>query len=175
HFDEAHSLHVTKLALQIFDQLRDEHGLDDHSRLLLESAAILHDIGNFISTVRHHKHSQYIIENSEMFGFSRMDLRIISQIVRYHRKALPNSAQMKCALMSREERMQVLKLASILRLADGLDRGHSQRVRSVRVEKGEEEILLQVEYSGNLQVERSGLRLKAELFEEVFGYSVRLG
>lgn len=70
--------------------------------------------------------------------------------------------------------MLVLKLASILRLADGLDRGHSQRIRKVRLEKQDEEILLQVEYNGNPQVERAGLRLKSEMFEEVFGYTVRM-
>ena len=174
HFDEDHSLHVARLALQIFDQLQEEHGLDNHARLLLESAAILHDIGNFINTSKHHKHGQYIIANSEMFGYSRGDLRIISNIVRYHRKALPVSFHPRFMVLGREERMLVLKLASILRLADGLDRGHSQRIRKVRIDKQDEEILLQVEYDGNPQVERAGLKLKSEMFEEVFGYTVRM-
>jgi exopolyphosphatase/guanosine-5'-triphosphate,3'-diphosphate pyrophosphatase len=70
--------------------------------------------------------------------------------------------------------MRVLKLASILRLADGLDRGHAQRIRNVRVEKQDDEILLEMDFSGNPQVERAGFRLKSDMFEEVFGYTVRI-
>ena len=174
HFDEPHSLHVAYLAVQLFDQLKEEHGLDNHARLLLEASAILHDIGNFISTARHHKHGQYIIANSEMFGYSRGDLRIISNIVRYHRKAFPLLAHPAFVALGREDRMRVLKLASILRLADGLDRGHAQRIRNVRVEKRDDEILLEMDFSGNPQVERAGFRLKSGMFEEVFGYTVRI-
>jgi exopolyphosphatase/guanosine-5'-triphosphate,3'-diphosphate pyrophosphatase len=174
HFDEEHGLLVARLALELFDQLQVEHGLDSHARLLLETSAILHDIGNYINNMRHHKHGQYIISNSEMFGFSRGDIRIISNVVRYHRKAMPNASHLNFISLHREERTTVLKLAALLRLADGLDRGHSQRISSLRVEKQEDEILLHPEYEGDLAVERTGLRLKSEMFEEVFGYTVRL-
>jgi exopolyphosphatase/guanosine-5'-triphosphate,3'-diphosphate pyrophosphatase len=174
HFDEEHALLVARLALQLFDQLQAEHGLDAHARLLLEASGILHDIGNYINNLQHHKHGQYIISNSEIFGFSRGDIRIISNVVRYHRKTVPNASHITFISLHREERTTVLKLAALLRVADGLDRGHSQRISSLRVEKQDDEILLHPEYEGDLAVERAGLRLKSEMFEEVFGYTVRL-
>jgi len=174
HFDEAHGLQVAKLSLQIFDQFREEHGLDSHARLLLETSAILHDIGNYINTAGHHKHGQYIISNSEMFGFSRGDIRIISNVVRYHRKIQPVANHVNFVSLRREERITVLKIAAILRVADGLDRGHIQRIKNLRLEKQEDEILLHAEYAGDPIVELTGLRLKGEMFEEVFGYRVRL-
>jgi exopolyphosphatase/guanosine-5'-triphosphate,3'-diphosphate pyrophosphatase len=174
HFDEEHGTQVARLALQIFDQLEVEHGLDSHSRLLLESSAILHDIGNYINSARHHRHSHYIISNSEMFGYSRGDIRIISNIVYYHRKSMPTPGHFNFIALPREERMQVLKLAALLRLADGLDRGHSQRIETLKIEKAEDEILLHAEYEGDPIIERTGLKLKSEMFEEVFGYRVRL-
>jgi exopolyphosphatase/guanosine-5'-triphosphate,3'-diphosphate pyrophosphatase len=107
----------------LFDSLKSEHGLDRRARLLLEVAAILHDIGMFIRNSGHHKHSQYIIANSEIFGLHRDDLEVISNVVRYHRKAPPNSTHIAYIALQREERMLVLKLASLLRVADALDRG----------------------------------------------------
>ena len=174
HFDEPHGLQVARLSLQIFDQFKEEHGLDSHARLLLETSAILHDIGNYINTSGHHKHGQYIISNSEMFGFSRGDIRIISNVVHYHRKIQPSANHINFISLRREERIMVLKIAAMLRVADGLDRGHIQRIKNLRLEKLEDEVLLHAEYRGDPIVELTGLRLKSEMFEEVFGYRVRL-
>jgi len=168
-YDEAHSRHVTDLALSIFDQLQDEHAMDRHSRMLLEVAGILHDIGTYIRASGHHKHGQYIVQNSEIFGISRDDLRIISNVIRYHRKALPNSSHVAFVALRREQRMQVLKLASLLRIADALDRGHAQRIRSVRTEIVGGDVILHCDYSGDISIERYGFDSKANMFEEVFG------
>lgn len=172
HYDEDHSSHVSELALELFDQLQAEHAMDKHSRMLLEAAAILHDVGTYIRASGHHKHGQYIIQNSEIFGISRDDLRIISNVVRYHRKALPSSAHTEYVALNREQRIQVLKLAAILRIADALDRGHAQRVRSVKVEVTEGDVLLHCEYDGDISTERYGFEGKADMFEQVFGLSV---
>jgi exopolyphosphatase/guanosine-5'-triphosphate,3'-diphosphate pyrophosphatase len=173
-FDEDHAMHVSKLAVSLFDQLQAEHGMDQHSRMLLEVAAILHDIGNFIRASGHHKHGQYIVANSEIFGLSYSDIRIVANVVRYHRKAMPNSAHTSFISLRREHRILVMKLAAILRVADALDRGHSQHVRGFTVQRDEDEIVLDCEYRGDISVERYGLRLKADMFEEVFGYRVRV-
>ncbi len=174
HFDEEHGMHVARLALDIFDQMKDDHGLDFHARLLLEASAILHDIGNYISTFQHHRHGQYILSHSEMFGYSRDDIRIMSSVVRLHGKTSRVSESGGLASLRREERILVLKLAAILRLADGLDRGHSQKIPVLRLDKQDDEILIHAEYDGDPAVERTGLRLKSEMFEEVFGYRIRL-
>ena len=172
HFDEHHGTHVAKLALSLFDQFADEHGVDAHGRLLLEVAGIIHEIGNFIRPSGHHKHGQYIVENSEIFGLSRSDVRVVANIVRYHRGSNPSSGHTAYASLSREHRMLVLKLAALLRIADALDRSHTQKVRGFRLEMRDDEIVLHCDYSGDISIEEYGLRVKGRLFEEVFGYEV---
>ena len=172
HFDEKHALQVAHLALQIFDQFQEDHGMDSRARLLLEVAALLHDVGNFIRAIGHHKHGQYIVENSEIFGFSRADIRIVANAVRYHRKSGPNSAHVNYMTLRREHRITVLKLAAILRVSDSLDRGHAQRIKNVTLERQEDDLLLHCEYSGDISVEKYGVQLKGGMFEEVFGYRV---
>jgi exopolyphosphatase/guanosine-5'-triphosphate,3'-diphosphate pyrophosphatase len=174
HFDESHAAHVAKLSLSLFDQFREDHGMTRHDRMLLETAAILHDIGNFIRATGHHKHGEYIVANSEIFGLSRSDIRIVSNIVRYHRKAMPNASHTNFISMRREHRVAVMKLASILRVGDALDRSHNQRIRDFRVEKSEDNIILYCDYQGDITVEKYGLELKGQMFEEVFGYRVTI-
>lgn len=172
HYDEPHSSHVAELALTLFDQLQAEHALDRHARMLLEVSAILHDIGTYIRASGHHKHGQYIIQNSEIFGISRDDLRLISNVVRYHRKALPSSNHTEYVALRREMRIRVLKLAAILRIADALDRGHSQRVSDITAEVGDGEVILHCDYQGDISTERYGFDGKADMFEQVFGLNV---
>ncbi len=175
HYDAKHSRKVADLALSLFDQLQSEHALDRHSRLLLEVASILHDIGIYIRASGHHKHGQYIIQNSEIFGVSRDDLRIISNVVRYHRRSLPNQSHSSYSSLRREQRMQVSKLAGILRVADALDRGHAQRVNDIRVEVNRGDVLLHCEFTGDISIERYGFSAKANMFEEVFGLNIIIG
>jgi exopolyphosphatase/guanosine-5'-triphosphate,3'-diphosphate pyrophosphatase len=172
HFDESHGTHVAKLAVSLFDQFGNEHGMDEHARLLLEVAGIIHDIGNFIRASGHHKHGQYIVENSEIFGLSRSDIRVLANVVRYHRGGNPNSAHTAYVSLRREQRMLVLKLAGLLRVADALDRGHVQRIRGFTLERRDEDMVLQCDYSGDISIEQYGLRQKGRMFEEVFGYGV---
>ncbi|MFP3959605.1 MAG: HD domain-containing protein [Spirochaetaceae bacterium] len=172
HFDEAHAMHVRRLALSLFDQLAEDHGMDRRARVLLEVAAILHDIGNYIRASGHHKHGQYIVANSEIFGLSRTDIAVISHIVRYHRKAMPNASHTSFIALRREQRIRVMKLAAVLRVADALDRGHNQRIRAFRLEKDEDVVTLYCDYAGDISPEKRALEGKGEMFEEVFGYQV---
>jgi exopolyphosphatase/guanosine-5'-triphosphate,3'-diphosphate pyrophosphatase len=172
HFDEPHAMHVRKLSLSLFDQMYDDHGMDQHERMLLEVAAILHDIGNYIRASGHHKHGQYIVANSEIFGLSRSDIAVVSHIVRYHRKGMPNSSHTSFISLRREQRIRVMKLAAILRVADALDRGHNQRIKGFEMERDEDVVTLYCDYVGDISAEKHGLELKAEMFEEVFGYQV---
>ena len=128
HYDEAHARHVADLSLAIFDALVREHGLGRRERLLLELGGILHDVGTFIKTSGHHKHGEYIVANSEIFGLNRVDLTIVANVVRYHRKSPPASNHVNFIALPREDRIVVMKLAAIVRVADALDRGHDQRV-----------------------------------------------
>jgi exopolyphosphatase/guanosine-5'-triphosphate,3'-diphosphate pyrophosphatase len=128
HFDAPHSLLVARLSLSLFDQLQKEHQMSEKERLLLHVAAILHDVGTYIRSSGHHKHGMYLVLNSEIFGLSPRDVRIVANVVRYHRKTLPTASHSNYGSLNRSDRIRVLKLASILRVADAMDRSHSQKV-----------------------------------------------
>jgi exopolyphosphatase / guanosine-5'-triphosphate,3'-diphosphate pyrophosphatase len=172
HYDEAHAQHVSTLALSIFDQLRDEHGMGEHVRLLLEVAGLLHDIGYFVRPDGHQKHGQYIVENSEIFGLSRTDLAMVGNVVRFHRGASPRAGRSGFGALRWTQRMTVLKMTAILRVADALDRGHAQRVRTVTLGREGDDMVVQCEYTGDISTEQHGLDQKGGMFEEVFGYQV---
>ncbi|HEU4683557.1 MAG TPA: Ppx/GppA phosphatase family protein, partial [Nitrospira sp.] len=136
HAPEGHSLHVAALALRLFDQTKSLHGLGQTERDWLEFAAILHDIGYLISERQHHKHAHYLITHSEVGGLSAEERRIIANIARYHRRALPQAKHDDFEGLSSRIKRVVRMLAALLRIADGLDRTHFSVVRSVDVRVG---------------------------------------
>lgn len=139
-FDEAHGRHVADLALAIYDQLAPLHNLDDDSRELLEAAALLHDVGYYISHSDHHKHSLYLIQNSETFGFNNEELAVIANVARYHRKSHPKGRHPDFAALRKSDQLRVRHLAAILRIADGLDRTHKGNIVSVETTYDEKSI-----------------------------------
>jgi exopolyphosphatase/guanosine-5'-triphosphate,3'-diphosphate pyrophosphatase len=173
-YDAAHAAHVAELSSRIFEALRSEHHLTDHDLLLLQVAAILHDVGTYVSSSSHHKHSGYLISNSEVFGLRRGDLAIVAQVARYHRRSPPKRTHLEYMGLAREKRMVVSKLAAILRVADALDRGHAQQVRQLRLERDPNELIIYVAGVPDLTLERRALAGKADLFEDVYGLKVRL-
>src|SRR3989449_10021601 len=88
-FDEPHATTVAKLSVQIFDQTKTVHEMDIESRLLLEVAALLHDIGHFVNVSNHHKHTQYLLQSSPLIGLTQLQIDIVSTVARYHRKSSP--------------------------------------------------------------------------------------
>jgi exopolyphosphatase/guanosine-5'-triphosphate,3'-diphosphate pyrophosphatase len=174
HIDESHAEVVSSLAIQLFDQLEKEHGMGKRERLYLQVAGILHDIGYYINASGHHKHGQYIVMNSELFGLSRNDIKIISNLIRYHRNSKPNSTHVEYTSLARDERLMVLKLSSLLRIADALDRSHTQHIEEIEAEIREDDLYLSTHFTGNITLEVYALESKAELFEEIFGYRVVL-
>jgi exopolyphosphatase/guanosine-5'-triphosphate,3'-diphosphate pyrophosphatase len=173
-FDERHGRQVARLADQLFRELAPLHGLGVDARRLLAAAALLHDIGGYISFENHHKHSQYLISQSELPGVSPDEMQVVANVARYHRKRLPTPEHEPFARLDEADRETVRRLAAVLRLADALDRQHRGLVRSVRASVGEREVVLAVEAAGDLAVERWSLARKANLFTEVFGRQVRL-
>ncbi len=171
HSNQAHIEQVRIHALSLFDQLQLEHGLDPRDRLFLEVAAILHNVGYFISSRAHHKHTYYVISSSEVFGLSRNDLNIIANIARYHRKAVPSASHLTYISLDRESRVLVSKLAAILRVADALDQDASSKVHKLRVFLDEEraEYVLEAEAEGDLVMEALWLERKGDLFQAIFG------
>ena len=174
YFDEAHSRHVAKHCMTIFDALLKEHGMNRRQRIMLEVAAVLHDIGTYIKPSGHQKHGQYIVANSEIFGLHNDELNIIANVISYHRGDPPASSDIEYMTLQRDERILVLKMASILRVADALDRGHSQQIKKITVERRPETVVLHVDKTYDLSLEQMGLEEKGEMFEDVFGYKVVL-
>jgi exopolyphosphatase/guanosine-5'-triphosphate,3'-diphosphate pyrophosphatase len=171
-YDAPHAKKVAQLATRIFDQLRPEHGLSDRHRLLLEVAALLHDIGNFVNLRGHHKHSQYLLSVSEIFGLTQDDMAIVGNIARYHRRACPQRSHLPFMALDRQTRVDVNKLAAILRLANALDADHLQKVTDVRVSSEDGNWMLQVEGAGDLTMERLATLARSDLIADVFGRRV---
>jgi exopolyphosphatase/guanosine-5'-triphosphate,3'-diphosphate pyrophosphatase len=172
HIDEAHCRHVAKFCMTLFDALVREHGMNRRQRMLLEAAAMVHEIGMFIRASGHNLHGQYIIANSEIFGLRREELDIIGNVIRYHRGEPPSSGDIDYIALQREERILVLKMVSILRVADAMDRGHSQQVKLNAVEKKNETVVLRTDGVRDLSLELLGLDEKGNLFQDVFGYKI---
>ncbi len=173
-FDEQHSRQVSQMALQIFAAVAKRHALDKRSQELLEAAALLHDIGYFISYHQHHKHSYHLIRHANLFGFTPREREIIANLARYHRKAKPKKGHENFAPLNAEDQELVRKLGGILRLADGLDRRRNRQVDQIdcQLKKG----VLQLILAGqdDLSVEIYGAQTKGDLFEAAFGYQIEV-
>lgn len=174
HFDEEHALHVATLCSGLFDQLQAIHRLDSRYRVLLYLAGLLHEIGNVVSTRSHHKHSMYLIMNSELFGLSNLEKTIVSLVARYHRRAVPRATHDLYGSLDRDDRIVVNKLAAILRVADALDRARQQRISMVHCILEGECVLLATQEVENPTLEKMSLKDKGDLFEQVYGMRVEL-
>ena len=175
-FDEAHARHVADLSLSIFDPLQNLHDLEEDARELLEAAALLHDVGYYISHSSHHKHSLYLIRHSEALGFNNDEIAIVANVARYHRKSHPKNRHPDFAELRKQDQQTVRVLAAILRVADGLDRTHDGRVESIDLQQSEDEITLRVccRTGSAPTFEIWSVNRKKELMEEVFGRHVEV-
>ncbi|MCY3598568.1 MAG: Ppx/GppA phosphatase family protein [Gemmatimonadetes bacterium] len=168
-FDEDHGRHVASLALSLFDQLAEVHGLEPRDRRILLAGAILHDIGQHISYAKHHKHSLYLILHSEIPGIAPNELPLVALVARYHRRAEPRRSHYLYRDLGPPDRERVERLAALLRIADSLDREHLQRVQSIDARVHEDRLELRLERRGSLLLEQWALRKKGKLFARIFG------
>ncbi len=171
-FDEAHAKHVRKTALKIYDAMRSVLGFQSDDRFLLEIASLLHDVGTFIGEANHEVHSHYIISQSNIFGLEKGALNIIALIARYHRGPVTVPVEKDFTSLPRKDRMKVLKLSAILRIADALDRGHSQHIPNVSVYLRENMLVLEIKEIRDVNLEKQSVAKKSDLFESAFGYTV---
>jgi exopolyphosphatase/guanosine-5'-triphosphate,3'-diphosphate pyrophosphatase len=172
-FREDHGTHVARLALSIFDQTRRLHKLSTADGELLEYAALLHDIGFYISPHRHHRHSAYLILNHAMTGFSRAEVRVIALAARHHRKVEPKRDRGLMRLLSKGDRRRVRYLAAILRIADALDRTHARLVRAVRCSVSPRTVDVRIDADGDPELEIWAARRKGDLFEALTDRKLR--
>jgi exopolyphosphatase/guanosine-5'-triphosphate,3'-diphosphate pyrophosphatase len=174
HFDEPHATQVDRLATQLFDALRALHRLSDHDRVLLRIASLVHDIGDFVHFDAHHKHTQYIVEHSDVMGLSPENRVIVGCVARYHRRAAPSTKHASFGALTPEDRRRVRKLASILRLADALDRGHRSKIHQLEIALRGGDLSIRASGREDLSLEVWTCARKAALFESTFRKKVEV-
>jgi exopolyphosphatase/guanosine-5'-triphosphate,3'-diphosphate pyrophosphatase len=168
----AHTRHVARLALGLFDELADAglHDGDRRERELLEAAALLHDIGVAVDYDDHHKHSRYLVLNAGLPGFSPREVALVGQIVRYHRKGNPDVGPFE-PLMRRGDDALLTRCSVLLRLAEDLERSRDQDVREAHVSVDGEDsaVRLDLVADGEARVARWAASREVDLFERAFG------
>lgn len=170
-----HSRETARLALALFDALRTELGLGDEDRELLEAAALLCNVGLFISHSGHHKHSYYVIRNAEhLTGFTDHEIEIIAQVARYHRKSAPKEKHPEWAALRPPDQDRVCRLAAVLRIAVGLDRSYSAVVAdlTVTIDDALATIGVVARPGANIELEIHSAELRRDLLETVLGRAV---
>ena len=171
-FDEQHGMTVARLALQLFDMGKSLHNLPLENRLLLEVAAMLHDVGSFIGMTAHHKHTLYLLTANPVIGLNESKMAVVANVARYHRKSIPKMQHEQFRVLPPRDRILVSKLAAMLRLADALDTEHASRVESFSLDYRKPKLVIRLQGVGDLMLEKFALIRKADLFEEVFGVKV---
>ncbi len=173
-YDEEHVKKVLQFAENIFNSLKDSFELDDKDREFLEASCILHDIGHSISQSQHHRHSYYLIKNSELLGYNNEEIEMIANISRYHRKSHPKQKHADYYKLPALNKRKVRMLAGILRIADGLDRGHNSVIEKLEISLTDSvyRIKTKARAGADPTLEIWGADMRKGLFEEAFGYSV---
>jgi exopolyphosphatase/guanosine-5'-triphosphate,3'-diphosphate pyrophosphatase len=174
HVDLKHAVHTRDLSIKFFDELLSEHTLDKKYRIVLEVAALLHEIGTFVSSRAHHKHSFYLIANSEIPGLTQEQLQLAAHVARYHRRSRPKSTHLEYMALPRESRIIVNKLAAILRVADSLDASRLQHVKDLNFKLQDDSLFIAVPTAADLSLEEHTLAAKGDLFEDIYGLKIRL-
>ncbi len=176
-FEAPHARHVQSLALQLFDAIGDRIGCGPGDREILADAALLHDIGYHINYNKHHKHSYHLILHADLLGITPEEQVAVANVARYHRGSAPKKSHEEFAHLDRAARRRVRRLAAILRVADGFDRGHAGAVARVKVRwLGRAMRLTAVPAKAGLtlRLELWGASRKARLLEKVAGVSVEV-
>jgi exopolyphosphatase/guanosine-5'-triphosphate,3'-diphosphate pyrophosphatase len=177
HYEEIHSKHVQTLALQLFDSIGQRLGCTPDDRRILSDAALLHDIGYHISYDKHNKHSYHLIEHAELLGVTPAEQIIVANVARYHRGAEPKKKHVNYGGLEKPMRETIKRLAAILRVADGYDRGHASAVAEIRVRWMERALRLTAvpaRQNANLRLELWGASRKSQLLSEIAGVPVEI-
>ncbi|MEO0456338.1 MAG: Ppx/GppA phosphatase family protein [Cyanobacteria bacterium P01_A01_bin.114] len=172
--DWERNCHIAALAQALFEQTQDLHPYGDFEKTILEYAALLHDIGQYLSYRGYHKSSRYILERVGLRGFTDAELLLIGHVVRYHRKAKPKTKHKKFKRLSDCERQTVWVLAGLLRIAVGLDRSKSQQVDTVACRVLDKTLEITVSGTGNLSVECWAAQAEGHILAKVLDRTVQI-
>jgi exopolyphosphatase/guanosine-5'-triphosphate,3'-diphosphate pyrophosphatase len=173
--DRRHVESVRILGLTLFDRLCDVIGADQSERPLLEAACLLHDVGQVVSYRKHHRHSFQLIMHAERLNFTSRDRYLVALISRYHRRNGPSLKHPEFAQISGEEQDIVRRMCAILRIADGLDRGHTSAVERVTTRLTSDRLTIRAvpkQRGANLELECWGAARKSDVLAKLLGRKV---
>lgn len=169
--DHEHAASVAGLAVDLFDQLGPLHGLGPRDRVLLDTAASLHEIGLAIHYYRRQHHGAFLLRGASLDGFTHREQALIMLLVRYHRKGSPRLGAWK-TLMSRDDKARLLALVACLRLAISLDRARGRRIEAVQVRIKSNRLVLEVPVAREDSVELWDLGWHGDIVERAFDRSL---
>lgn len=164
-----HAKRVALCAVQLFDQLLPEHQLSSRHRVLLEVAALLHEIGTFVSTRAYHKHTYYLIANAQLYGLTREENLLVANVARYHRRSAPKPTHLEYMALSKENRVAVNKLASLLRLAKAMDVSDIRDIETLKYVLSADTLTIKVPEISETSLRKRSLEVRSDFFEDVFG------
>ena len=164
-----HARKAGRTAIQMFQALAPLHRLPPPMGALLEAAGYLHDIGHYVSDTRHHKHSYYLVINSDMPGFDEREREIVANLCRYHRKAPPFPEHPNWQSLDTDGRHAVLLMAPILRVADSIDRSRDQRVERAVCTMRDNDVLIELYSNKDIDLEIWATERTNDFFRSVYG------
>jgi exopolyphosphatase / guanosine-5'-triphosphate,3'-diphosphate pyrophosphatase len=169
-----HARKVAHIAHLLFTALQSLHSLPPGAGKLLEAAAHLIDVGHYVSDSGHHKHSYYVVSNSDMAGFTQRERMLVACLCRYHRKSMPSTVHGQYQALSTDDRRTLLFLVPLLRLADNLNRSRRQRIRHINCGLQDGKVLLEVESSHDIDLEQWGAERAGEVFREIYNRPINV-
>ncbi len=170
---EAHTNNVRKLAKKLFDGLEVLHRYGSQEALLLDAAAYLHDIGMAVNYFDHHKHSAYLILNSQMPGLTHREHVLLALLTQYHRKGDPKLGEFK-SILNADDDKRLLRLSACLRLAEYLERARAGRVTDLEIEVTKQTVKIKLIATQVPRVELWEASKQAGLFEKAFDRKLEL-
>jgi exopolyphosphatase/guanosine-5'-triphosphate,3'-diphosphate pyrophosphatase len=173
--DRPHVEHVRELALALFEQLAGPLGAAAEERSVLEAAALLHDVGQLVSYRNHHKHSYQLIMHADRLNLAARERELVALVSRYHRGKGPRRKHEEFAALSSEDQGVVRRMSALLRVADGLDRGHTSSVAQVRTAAATDRMTIEVgprTPGADVSLEVWGAARKADVLEKLLDREV---
>jgi exopolyphosphatase / guanosine-5'-triphosphate,3'-diphosphate pyrophosphatase len=168
-FDQRHAEHVRELSIMLFDQLQPIHHLPPQARVQLEAGALLHDVGHRVSHRAHHKHGEYLAINGDIPGLEGRDRNIVATLVRYHnRKSEPASHHLAYSALNNNDKRIARRLSAILRIAEGLDHSHRERVEDIHSSFQRNAVSIKINARGDVAEDILDAERSADLFEKEF-------
>lgn len=175
--DRRHVEHVRLLALALHDQLAAALGSTAEERWLLEAAALLHDVGQLVSYAKHHQHSYQLITHAERLGLGARERQLVALASRYHRKRGPKRSHPEFSALPADDQAIVRRISGLLRVADGLDRGHTAAVDRVVATVLEDRCVIRAYprvAGSDVSLEVWGAERKADVLAKALGLEVVL-